>query len=157
MSLNFVGTNATRHFFSHFSDCVRALERGEISGPLGPFDKSVLITQRVGMHISNLDWRQTEIWNTPEKQVMSVSESVFIRVVYRIGIFRSVSVGISWYLPYRYGRKSRPVHFGMFFLAGNPTSLKKGAMAPFLRKKDAPAPFLIQPAPLLRKNGVPAK
>ncbi len=82
---------------------------------------------------------------------------VISRAVYRIGIFRSVSVGISQYLPYRYWRKSWSVHFGMIFLAGNPISLKKGAMAPFLRKKGAPAPFLIQPAPLMRKKGVPAK
>jgi hypothetical protein len=45
----------------------------------------------------------------------------------------------------------------MFYLAGNPISLKKGALAPFLRKKGAIAFFLIQPAPLLRKKGVPAK
>jgi hypothetical protein len=79
------------------------------------------------------------------------------RVVYQIGIFRLVSVGISWYLPYRYQSKSRSVHFGMIFLARNPISLKKEAPAPFLRKKGAPAPLLIQPALLLRKKGVPAK
>jgi hypothetical protein len=45
----------------------------------------------------------------------------------------------------------------MIFLVGNPITLKKGAMAPLLRKKGAPAPFLTQPAPLLRKKGVPAK
>jgi hypothetical protein len=46
-----------------------------------------------------------------------------------------MSVGISWYLPYRYQRKSRSVHFGIIFLAGTPFSLKKGAPAPFLREK----------------------
>ncbi len=44
------------------------------------------------------------------------------------------------------------------FLAGTPFSTQNKALAPFLRKKGAPAPFLIQPAPpLLRKKGVPAK
>jgi hypothetical protein len=74
------------------------------------------------------------------------------RVVYRIGIFRSVLVGISRYLPYQYRRKYRSVHFGIIFLAGTPFPLKKGALAPFLRKKGAPAPFLILPAPLSRKK-----
>ncbi len=79
------------------------------------------------------------------------------RVVYRIGIFRSVSVGISRYLPYRYQKKSRSVHFGIIFLAGTPFSLKKVALVPFLRKRGAQAPFLMQPAPLLWKKGVPVK
>ena len=91
------------------------------------------------------------------KCTLARKKGVFFRVVYRIGIFRSVSVGISRYLPYRYQRKSRSVHFGIIFLAGTPFSLKKGALDPFLRKKGAPALFLIQPAPLLRKKGVPAK
>jgi hypothetical protein len=78
MILNFGGTNAARHFFSHFSDCVRVLQRGEISGPLGPFDMSLLITQRARTHISNLDWRRSKIWDTQEKQVTSVSEKVFV-------------------------------------------------------------------------------
>jgi hypothetical protein len=39
---------------------------------------SLLITERAGMHISNLDWRRTKTCNTPEKQVTSVSESVFM-------------------------------------------------------------------------------
>ncbi len=77
--------------------------------------------------------------------------------LYQIGIFRSVSVGISWYLPYWYRRKSRSVHFGIIFLAGTPFSLKRGHWPPFWVKKGAPAPFLTQPAPLLRKKGVPAK
>ncbi len=65
MILNFGGTNAARHFFSHFSNRVSLLQRGEISGPLGPFDMSLLITERSGMHISNLDWRRTKPWDTP--------------------------------------------------------------------------------------------
>jgi hypothetical protein len=72
---------------------------------------------------------------------------VFCRVVYRIGIFRSVLVGISWYLPYRYRRKSRSVHFGIIFLAGTPFSLKKGALAPFLRKKGGTGPLFDTASP----------
>jgi hypothetical protein len=78
MILNFGGTNAAKYFFSHFSNHVSLLQCGELSGPLGPFDMSLLITERSGMHISNLDWRRTKIWNTPEKQVASVSETVFM-------------------------------------------------------------------------------
>jgi hypothetical protein len=63
------------------------------------------------------------------------------RVVYRIGIFRSLSVGISWYLPYQYQRKSWSVHFGNIFLAGTPFSLEKGALAPFLREKGGTGPL----------------
>ena len=54
------------------------------------------------------------------------------RVVYRFGIFGRYSVGISRYLPYRYRRKIRSVHFG----------IKKGAVPPFLLKRGAMAPFL---------------
>jgi hypothetical protein len=64
-----------------------------------------------------------------------------IRVIYQISIFQLVSVGISWYLPYRYQRKSRSVHFGIIFLAITPFSFKKGALAPFLRKKGHRPPF----------------
>jgi hypothetical protein len=56
-----------------------------------------------------------------------------IRVVYRFGIFGRYSVGISWYLPYRYRRKTRLVHFGIKKGAVPPFFLKRGAMAPFLR------------------------
>jgi hypothetical protein len=78
MILNYGRTNAARHFFSHFSNCVSLLQRREISSPLGPFHMSILIMERVGMHISNLDWRRTKTWDTPEKQLTSVSESVFM-------------------------------------------------------------------------------
>jgi hypothetical protein len=68
-------------------------------------------------------------------------DGLLTSVIYRIGIFRSVSVGISWYLPYRYRRKYRSVHFGIIFLAGTPFSLKKGELAPFLRKRGHRPPF----------------
>ncbi len=66
--------------------------------------------------------------------------TIFLEL-YLIGIFRSVSVGISWYLPYQYQRKSRSVHFGIIYLAGTPFSLKKGALAPFLREKGGTGPL----------------
>jgi hypothetical protein len=69
------------------------------------------------------------------------------RVVYHIGIFRTVSVGISWYLPYRYQRKSWPVHFCIIFLAGTPFSLKKGALAPFLREEEGTGPLFDTASP----------
>jgi hypothetical protein len=69
------------------------------------------------------------------------------RVECRIGIFRSVSVGISGYLPYQYRRKSWSVHFGIIFLAGNPSSLKKGALAPFLREKGGISPLFDTASP----------
>ena len=65
------------------------------------------------------------------------------RVVSRIGIFGRYSVGISWYLPYRYRRKTRSVHFG----------IKKGAVPPFFLKRGAMAPFLRAPTPFWKKKG----
>jgi hypothetical protein len=59
---------------------------------------------------------------------------MFIRVVYRFGIFGRYSVGISRYLPYRYRRKTRSVQFGIKKGAVPPFFLKRGAMAPFLRR-----------------------
>jgi hypothetical protein len=84
-------------------------------------------------------------------------EGVITRVVYQIGIFQSVLVGISWYLPYRYQRKSRSVHFGIIFLAGTPFSLKKGALAPFLREKGGTSPLFDTTSPPFAEKGVPAK
>ncbi len=57
------------------------------------------------------------------------------------------SLSDSWYLPNRYRRKTRSVHFGIIVLAGTPFFLERGVMAPFLRG----------PAPFLRKKGFPAK
>ncbi len=69
------------------------------------------------------------------------------RVVCRYGIFGWYLVGIFWYLPNWYQRKTRSGHFGIIFLAGTPFFLKRGVMAPFLRGL----------APMLRKKGFPAK
>ena len=73
--------------------------------------------------------------------------SFFSRVVHQIGIFRSVSVGISWYLPYRYQRKSWSVHVGILFLVGTPFSLIKGALASFLREKGGTSPLFDTASP----------
>jgi hypothetical protein len=70
------------------------------------------------------------------------------------GRYRLVFLGI--YHPDTEGNLGRYISVS-FFLAGTPFSLKKGATAPILRKMGALAPFLKQPAPLLRKKGVPAK
>jgi hypothetical protein len=66
-----------------------------------------------------------------------------LRVVYRFGIFGRYSVGISRYLPYRYRRKIRSVHFG----------IKKGAVPPFFLKRGATAPFLRSSATFWKKGG----
>jgi len=63
--------------------------------------------------------------------------------LYRFGIFGLYSVGISQYLPYRYRRKIRSVHFG----------IKKGAVPPFFLKWGAMAPFLRSSNPLSIKRG----
>ena len=65
------------------------------------------------------------------------------RVVYRFGIFGRYSVGISRYLPYRYRRKIRWVHFG----------IKKGEVPPFFLKRGAMAPFLRSSTPFWKKGG----
>ncbi len=74
------------------------------------------------------------------------------RVVYRIGIFWLVLVSISWYLPHRYRRKSWSVHLGIIFLAGTPFSLKKGALAPFLREKGGTGPLFDSARPSLAEK-----
>ena len=68
---------------------------------------------------------------------------VRIRVVYQFGIFGRYSVGISRYLPYRYRRKIRSVHFG----------IKKGAVPPFFLKRGSMAPFLRSSSPFWKKGG----
>ena len=80
---------------------------------------------------------------TIRQSFLQVIASVGSRVVYPIGIFWSVSVSISWYLPYRYRRKIWSVQF----------SIKKGAIAPFFPKKGVMVPFLRISAPLLKKKG----
>ena len=68
---------------------------------------------------------------------------IFSRVVYRFGIFGRYSVGISRYLPYRYRRKIRSVHF----------AIKKGAVPPFFLKRGSTAPFLRSSTPFWKKGG----
>jgi hypothetical protein len=78
---------------------------------------------------------------------MNSHNDVNSRVVYQIGIFLLVLVGISWYLSYRYQRKSWSVHFGIIFLARTPFSLKKGALAPFLRENGGTGPLFDTASP----------
>ena len=71
------------------------------------------------------------------------------RVVYRVGIFRSVSVGISRYLPYRYRRKTRSV----FSVSKNwREPLKKLAGAPFFPRRGGLGPLFVHFALLLKKK-----
>ncbi len=69
-------------------------------------------------------------------------QCVLSRVAYWVGIFRSVSVGISRYLPYRYRRKTRSVHFG----------IKKGAIAPFFPQKGGNSPLFDEDSPPFKEK-----
>ena len=71
------------------------------------------------------------------------------RVASRIGIFRSVSVGISRYLPYRYRRKTRSV-FSVSKFWREP--LKKLAGAPFFPRRGGLGPLFVHFALLLKKK-----
>jgi hypothetical protein len=72
---------------------------------------------------------------------------ILSRVVYRIGIFRSVLVRISRYLPYRYQRKSRSVHVGIIFFGGNPFFPQKGGTGPLFEKKGGTGPLFDKASP----------
>ena len=78
----------------------------------------------------------------------------FCRVAYRVGIFPSVSVGISRYLPYQYRRKTRSV-FLVSKLWREP--LKKLAGAPFFLRRGGLGPLFVHFALLLKKKGIPAE
>ncbi len=69
------------------------------------------------------------------------------RVVYRIGIFRSVLVGVSWYLLHLYQRKSRSVHFGIISFGGNPFFPQKECTCPLLREKGGTGPLFDTASP----------
>ena len=74
---------------------------------------------------------------------------VTTRVVYRVGIFWSVSVSISQYLPYRYQRKTRSV-FLVSKIWREP--LKKLARAPFFLRRGGLGPLFVHFALLLKKK-----
>ncbi len=65
-------------------------------------------------------------------QIWICADTLGTRVVYRFGIFCRYSVGISQYLPNRYRRKTRSVHFGIIIMAGTPFFSKGGSRPPFL-------------------------
>ncbi len=79
----------------------------------------------------------------------------FIRIVYQIGIFRSVLVSIFWYLPYQYQRKSWSVHFGIIFFAETPFPSKREYWPPFWGKKGALALFWYSQPPFCGKKEFP--
>ncbi len=60
---------------------------------------------------------------------------------YRIGIFRSVSVGISWYLPYQYQRKS------YIFFGENPFFPQKGGTGSLFEEKGGTGPLFDTASP----------
>jgi hypothetical protein len=66
---NLGGTTAAKPFFD-------AMEMEmEI---LSPAERSLVRVHKAGTHVSNLDWRRPINWSTPEKQIKSVSESVYV-------------------------------------------------------------------------------
>jgi hypothetical protein len=73
----------------------------------------------------------------------------FCRVAYRVGIFRSISVGISRYLPYRYRRKTWSV-FSVSKLWRE--LLNKLVGAPFFLRRGGLGPLLVHFALLLKKK-----
>ena len=87
--------------------------------------------------------------NTEDTVLKKMFQRVLSRVVYRVGIFRSVSVGISRYLPYRYRRKTRSV----FLVSKNwREPLKKLAGAPFFPRRGGLGPLFVHFALLLKKK-----
>jgi hypothetical protein len=76
---------------------------------------------------------------------------ILFRVSYRVGIFRLVSVGISWYLPYRYQRKTWSVFLVSKFWR---EPLKKLAGAPFFPRRGGLGPLFVHFALLLKKKGL---
>ena len=85
--------------------------------------------------------------------ILNVSHGKGSRLIllelYRSGIFRSVSVGISWYLPYRYRRKTRSV-FSVSKHWREP--LKTLAGAPFFPRRGGLGPLFVHFALLLKKK-----
>jgi hypothetical protein len=73
---------------------------------------------------------------------------------YRVGIFRSVSVGISRYLPYQYRRKTWSL-FSVSKFWREP--LKKLAGAPFILRRGGLGPLFVHFTLLLKKKGIPAE
>ncbi len=84
------------------------------------------------------------------------TNNVITRVILN-RIFRSVLVGISRHIPYRYQRKSCSVHFGIIFFGGNPFFPQKGGTGPLFEGKRGHWPFFDTTSPLLRKKGVLVK
>ncbi len=63
------------------------------------------------------------------------------RDVYRFGIFGRYLVGISWYLPNLYRRKTWSVHFGIIFFGENPCFTWKGRHSPLF---EGPSPHFVE-------------
>jgi hypothetical protein len=64
---NFGGTRASVAFFNALD-----VELGTLSSD----ERAFMRVEKDGTHVSNLDWRQPNVWSTPEVQIQSVSQSV---------------------------------------------------------------------------------
>ena len=85
----------------------------------------------------------------PTDVTKKFSNNEKFRVAYRVGIFRSVSVGISRYLQYRYQRKTMTV-FSVSKLWREP--LKKLSGSPFFLRRGGLGPLFVHFALLLKKK-----
>ena len=45
-------------------------------GNLSPAHRAFVNVEKAGTHVSNLDWRQPNVWSTSEDQIQTVSQSV---------------------------------------------------------------------------------
>ena len=54
-----------------------------------------MCVEKAGTHVSNLDWRQPEVWSTSEVQIQTVSQSVnsFTTIRVRAGMKYSHPIG----------------------------------------------------------------
>ena len=45
-------------------------------GTLSPAHRAFVLVEKAGTHVSNFDWRRTNVWSTSEDQIQAVSQSV---------------------------------------------------------------------------------
>ncbi len=64
---NLGGTRASVAFFDSLD---------EELGTLSPAHRAFVRVEKAGTHVSNFDWRRTNVWSTSEDQIQSVSQSV---------------------------------------------------------------------------------
>ena len=83
---NLGGTRASKAFFDAIHVQLDTLSSA---------DRAFMRVEKTGTHVSNLDWRQPEVWSTSEVQIQTVSQSVnsFTTIRVRAGTKYSRPVG----------------------------------------------------------------